>query len=1770
MERINLIRKRLNAEEYKTRKNYLASNIKKLDEYIKSKEGTKRKNVKTRRNFAVEIRERIRREYESLESALPAPVIADSLPNFEPNEETADDLRADVLQSERNPVVNFEARLTTVPRVLSAPLEISAETEAEESAVEAPAVEAPAVEAPAVEAPEKISVDCAELFDPCTREPIENGDINILDKRVREIKKLRSKELHDATAFPALPSRWVLLLFIMNRTEKPDEGLLQYNINGQLYEAYWDIVFALGLADNDFPITKEFYMFNGKIETLVNIDSFTSSPYNPYTYLSSKNINEGSKSGASDVTFVYKKNKHGLSVDPCSSDPSIIVRDNCARDTVSSTVSTDEKPLFYFCSSKYFKRDETKGVDKFDIQNIYTAAKNLQQDYDRRIVLLVRDRGAVEEKLRKAMRKYISEEASYVFGMTDLFAYLTVLYDRVHTAHKSAEPITSDELKYILKIESPPKPILKLRLHQYIATYKICDAIQQFKKTGGNNKFLVGIVPRGGKTFIAGGIIDKLNPRRVVVLLGAKSETLSQFKKDLFEEFQNFQDYECVDVVNSTNVPIDPAKKYIFVMSIELYKQPESARLLLQELKGGALRADLFICDEAHLKQTTARAVRAQDQGTVRAVVPQEEEADATDQQEEDGLKELDKQIERDVPVVYMTGTYIKPLTAFKIPDNNVVIWDYQDIQQAKELSTNEEYFRKNFGELYNRALQTCISYGQTYETIQEQYRKFPELYLLTTQFTPDAKAAFSGQTGGFPTLSHLFEVGRDFNPQTTAPELWYTGFSNPKGILRLLNYLAPPSQQINAVGEEAIEPISSVLKSIDIIAQRIGDRLGFFTSEFVTHSQLWFLPHMMGHPLYKRMCALAGAIFKSKWFRKYFHVIAVSSSVKWAIPGAERNSILIKASDGSDSCGRFSWGCPTGDKSLKQCLIDEEAYARSKGKGLIILAQNMLHLGISLPCVDIVVLLDVGEKVDERIQKMYRALTESTNKKGGYIIDMNYFRTVTAIMNYQITAEKSRKGKREIYASDVANIFNKVLDIFSIDIDKPIYGTHEERMSNNSDIQKTTIPELEKMFAGGRSSGNSLVLQDAAFALNENVKGIFEQEYKSSYNEFLRSLKEEEEKQQRMLREEGTNVISAEHLTENADEDNSEPDRVPTIFVNEASEEQKRNAYIEIFKTTLKLAAFGTNVGDIDTLKSRLRSGRDLRDTLYDTLIKRGAISNESDKDYIIDMIVIPGLNKMIIDNKGASYHAMKESINDEGKYPVQIKSVLEYIKNHLAPKEKERHKYGEVFTPLALVDEMLSELPDDVWTNPNLKWLDPANGIGNFPIKVFVGQTEGVYKDLEDGQLYVGKKHFTYPGLMKGLEKVIPNEAKRCKHIIENMLYMIDINGKNNLIAQRLFQKLCPGAVPNIEKIDAKEGFLANKPLIFNGKEVNKFDIVMGNPPYNGGAVRGKSTDKTRQRRTETDTGQEKHKNLWIPFVKKTLNDILKPDGYLLFIHPINWFKPDRTNIRDDIMKYQIYNIHIYDLYQSQKLFSGVGKINVAYYLLQKRPIYKNTLIVDRVGNHDSVRLNSESILILAFNSIFNKIKTKTPLFYEGDDLKIATIPGAKCTSGDNKQIHRISKINEITYVKTNILHEDQYKPKLYISGYKHPRYFLDSEGEYGIIGSHQNYFLGTNLAKLRDYFKTKLSALLLTHIKYDQEYIAPKYYPDIRSLPLDTINDKTLAEYFGFTDDEIKAIEATDYPQHEYKFKEITCAKLKSEEVTEGGGSRYTHKTRKLRRH
>ena len=109
----------------------------------------------------------------------------------------------------------------------------------------------------------------------------------------------------------------------------------------------------------------------------------------------------------------------------------------------------------------------------------------------------------------------------------------------------------------------------------------------------------------------------------------------------------------------------------------------------------------------------------------------------------------------------------------------------------------------------------------------------------------------------------------------------------------------------------------------------------------------------------------------------------------------------------------------------------------------------------------------------------------------------------------------------------------------------------------------------------------------------------------------------------------------------------------------------------------------------------------------------------------------------------------------------------LLEYIKDNLTPKEKERKSSGEVFTPIYVVEDMLDKLPTKVWKDHTCKWLDPAVGIGNFPICIYLR-------------------------LMDGLKSWEKNEEKRRKHIVEKMLFMVEINKKSiDLLKEKIFVK-------------------------------------------------------------------------------------------------------------------------------------------------------------------------------------------------------------------------------------------------------------------------------------------------------------------------------------------------------------------------------------------
>jgi hypothetical protein len=237
---------------------------------------------------------------------------------------------------------------------------------------------------------------------------------------------------------------------------------------------------------------------------------------------------------------------------------------------------------------------------------------------------------------------------------------------------------------------------------------------------------------------------------------------------------------------------------------------------------------------------------------------------------------------------------------------------------------------------------------------------------------------------------------------------------------------------------------------------------------------------------------------------------------------------------------------------------------------------------------------------------------------------------------------------------------------------------------------------------------------------------------------------------------------------------------------------------------------------------------------------------------------------------------------------YEMTENEIDEFMNQHLPTKKLEKDKYGEVFTSPVLINKILDLFPKSVWTNSKLTWLDPSVGVGFFMICVYIR-------------------------LMNGLKKWEPNEKKRSKHIIENMLYMVEINKKNCNICKTIF-----GA--NVRLICGD--FLAD--LKFQGRDDTSFDCIVGNPPFQddyGLSKQGK----------RINGGKSK---LYERIFLKSFS-ILKNGGYLSFVVPDNIFSGNGSHSYQTLIQNHIPFISFNP--SNQSYFHKIQQ-PVCYFILHK----------------------------------------------------------------------------------------------------------------------------------------------------------------------------------------------------------------------------------------
>jgi len=170
---------------------------------------------------------------------------------------------------------------------------------------------------------------------------------------------------------------------------------------------------------------------------------------------------------------------------------------------------------------------------------------------------------------------------------------------------------------------------------------------------------------------------------------------------------------------------------------------------------------------------------------------------------------------------------------------------------------------------------------------------------------------------------------------------------------------------------------------------------------------------------------------------------------------------------------------------------------------------------------------------------------------------------------------------------------------------------------------------------------------------------------------------------------------------------------------------------------------------------------------------------------------------------------------------------------------------------TPIGCIEEMFDKIPNELWSRPDLKILDPCCGNGNFHLVS--------YKKLKEH----GQTH---------------------DNIINEILHFNDINKIR---------------VANIKSIFGQNVNLTEEDFLTFDTE-NKYDLICANPPYAKLTSEGKRASKNH--------------TLIRDFMSESLK-LLKPNGYLVFIVPNNWMSlADRNLLIKEITKFKFLHLDIH----------------------------------------------------------------------------------------------------------------------------------------------------------------------------------------------------------------------------------------------------------------
>lgn len=743
----------------------------------------------------------------------------------------------------------------------------------------------------------------------------------------------------------------------------------------------------------------------------------------------------------------------------------------------------------------------------------------------------------------------------------------------------------------------------------------------------------------------------------------------------------------------------------------------------------------------------------------------------------------------------------------------------------------------------------------------------------------------------------------------------------------------------------------------------------------------------------------------------------------------------------------------------IKEEIKNWELKAKKNGKtGLILLAGNQLTLGITLPFVDIVFLFNDITSSDRIYQTMYRSMTESINnsendkinkknKTIGFVIDMNTSRILNTCLDYKIH-NKTLNIEQHITYLVKNNLINIDSDLFkgNENKNKLIEKLLNIWKSDPKQSLKNLMKKIENIIIDMDTKDQQKLNNYFTHSINDNEK-------------FNLGVKVNEESEDALATgKKITKIIKLDGSEDNLQEPDEieEPDKFENISFTK-----------DVFPFIMYLICILTmNEENKDLLEmlNIIKNNPDLLEVFNDQSFIWWS------KNDTIDFIRF--LVKKYIKKDSDIYNLSMQFKNNLQSLIDRPKELLEFIDSCLKPKDIEKKQNGEVFTPPTLINEKLDKLPLEVWNNPYLKWLDFSSGMGNYPIMVYLR-------------------------LMKTLT-CIENIDERKKHILENMLYMVELNKKNVFICKQIFD------INNKYKLNLYNGdsLKADYNKIFG---IDKFDIILGNPPYN-----------------DNSGNKGRGHTLWTKFVDLALDILLKENGYLVFIHPSLWRQIEHP-LLNKIKGRQILYLEIHNTDDGQKTFRCATRYD--WYILHNIKYYQKTIIKDEENIINEIDLQKWNFIP---NMMFNEIQKlisnnnndKLNVNYYrsnyGTEKKI--ISKIKNNEFKFPVVYSINKKNELSLRYSNTDKNGHFNLSKFIFS-NGAGFYCDVKGEYGLTEwAYCIYDKPKILPIIEEVFKSKKfnkikNALLLDSKTYNikvMKLFKKNFYKEFNDET--QINDKT----------------------------------------------------------